>query len=317
MKWFMLVFAFITINLQAQVSGCTDPKAKNYNHKVSLNDGSCLYEKTTLSLKQSITLDGQLVETSGLICWNNRLWTHNDDTDTHLYALDTISGNILETYNLPNVVNNDWEEISQDDNHLYLGDFGNNAHGNRKNLNILKIEKKSLLANTPIIERINFKYQDQNNFEKKKSNNTDFDCEAFIVSNDSIYLFTKEWKSKKTTIYTLPKQSGDYIASRKASFDVQGLITGVTYIATQNKLVFCGYTSNGQPFLYLFYDFKEHQFFSGNKRKIILRPKFQQIEGISSSDGFHYYLTNEHLKFLTIDDPQKLQLINLTTFFKI
>jgi hypothetical protein len=256
-----------------------------------------------------------LVETSGLIHWNNRLWTHNDDTDTHLYALDIIDGHILETYDLPDVTNTDWEEIAQDENYLYIGDFGNNAHGNRTDLHILRIEKKSLLSRNPQIDYIKFKYPNQIDFFIKKANRTDFDCEAFIVTQDSIFLFTKEWKSKKTTIYTLPKTPGDYTALQQETCNVKGLITGANYIATKNKLVLSGYTKGGQPFLYLFYDFVGTNFFSANKRKLKIKPKFQQIEGISSVDGINYYISSEHLQFLTIDDLQKLQIINLSSFF--
>ncbi len=316
MKIFIVIFFLFSIYSQSQVSGCTDTKAENFNPNANINDGSCTYKKKTIHLFNSFLLSIKLVETSGLIHWNNRLWTHNDDTDTNLYALDTLTGNILETYPLPDVVNVDWEEISQDENYLYLGDFGNNAGGNRTNLNIIRIEKNSLLVHKPVIDCIKFKYANQTSFEKQKTNTTNFDCEAFVVTKDSIYLFTKEWESYKTTLYSLPKLPGDYVAHQSLSFDVQGLVTGATYLASKKRLLFCGYTKRGQPFIYLFYDFEGEHFFSGNKRKIKLNPKFQQIEGISSPDGIHYYITNEHLKFLSIDDPQKMQILDLKIFFK-
>jgi hypothetical protein len=315
MKFFIAIFFLFSVYSQSQVSGCTDTKAKNYDPNATINDGSCSYKKKTIRFSNSSLLPTKLVETSGLIHWNKRLWTHNDDTDTNLYALDTLTGNILETYLLPDVVNVDWEEISQDENYLYIGDFGNNASGNRTNLNILRIEKNSLLAHKPAIDFIKFKYANQINFEKQKRNTTNFDCEAFVITKDSICLFTKEWKSNKTTLYTLPKLPGDYIAQQSVSFDVEGLVTGATYLASKKRLLFCGYTKNGQPFIYLFYDFKGDNFFTGNKRKIKLKPKFQQIEGISSLDGIHYYITSEHLKFLNINNPQRIQILDLKKMF--
>jgi hypothetical protein len=315
MRNYSWLFILLANYCQAQVLGCTDVKSKNYNPKATQNDGSCVYKNEKIQLTSLSLLNEKLVETSGLIHWNNKFWTHNDDTDTHLYALDTLDGHILETYDLPNVTNTDWEEISQDDNYLYIGDFGNNAHGNRTDLHILRVEKNSLLNRNPQIDYIKFTYPNQIDFFIKKANRTDFDCEAFVVTQDSIFLFTKEWNSKKTTIYALPKMPGDYTAQKKESYDVEGLITAANYIASKNKLVLSGYTKGGQPFLYLFYDFVGTDFFSANKRKLKIKPKFQQIEGISSTDGIHYYISSEHLQFLTIDDLQKLQMIDLSSFF--
>jgi hypothetical protein len=63
----------------------------------------------------SKVIDEKIKETSGLLFWNNKLWTHNDDGDSNLYALDKISGEISEIIALKNVVNKDWESISQDE----------------------------------------------------------------------------------------------------------------------------------------------------------------------------------------------------------
>ncbi|WP_394760238.1 T9SS C-terminal target domain-containing protein [Flavobacterium sp.] len=316
MNRYLVLFLLVAIKGFAQVSGCTDSMAKNYNPKATINDGGCVYKKVTTSLTNSYVLDDKLNETSGLIYFNNRFWTHNDDTDTNLYALDTINGAIQETYILPNVVNKDWEEISQDENYVYIGDFGNNAQGNRTDLSILRIEKKSLLSRNPIIDKIEFKYSNQTNFERQFANKTNFDCEAFIITQDSIYLFTKEWKSKQTTTYSLPKTPGKYIAKQKITYNIKGLVTGATYLDSKNILALCGYTRNGKPFVNLFYDFKNNDFFSANKRKIKLKPRFQQIEGITTQDGIHYYITNEHLKFALANNLQKIQILDLTKLFK-
>jgi hypothetical protein len=302
---FFLVIANFTV---AQIS---TSKAKEYD----VNVESSIYRKKKIRLKNAVLLDKKLNETSGLIQWDHKLWTHNDDTDCNLYALDTLEGHIIENYNLPNVTNTDWEEIAQDENHIYIGDFGNNGQGNRKDLHILKVEKKSLLNHNPKIDSINFKYPEQIDFTKSNPNNTNFDCEAFLIIQDSIYLFTKQWIDKKTTIYVLPKNPGNYSAQKIESFKVNGLITGVTYFESKKRLVFCGYSKNGRPFLYLFYDFKANNFFSGKKKRLKLKPNFLQIEGIATHDGKNFYCTNEHLKFLTINNPQQLQKINLDHYF--
>ncbi|MDZ7615227.1 MAG: hypothetical protein U5K51_17140 [Flavobacteriaceae bacterium] len=77
-----------------------------------------------------------------MILWNDRLWTHNDNTDTHLYALNTNNPDSNEAVALDGTRNVDWEEISQDEDYIYIGDFGNNANGNRRDLQIFKDKKK-------------------------------------------------------------------------------------------------------------------------------------------------------------------------------
>ncbi|WP_417940008.1 T9SS C-terminal target domain-containing protein [Flavobacterium sp. RS13.1] len=289
--FFLLFFSFTT---HSQILGCTDPLSKNYNPNATLNDGNCLYQKINIKPQYSFFLNDTLKETSGLIAFDHLLWTHNDDRDKTVYGLDSL-GKIKKRIMLKNTTNHDWEEISQDSSYIYIGDFGNNYSGNRTDLKILKIEKKTFLKADPIIETISFAYSDQTNFDKKKANTTDFDCEAFIIIKDSIYLFTKKWKSSKTSIYSLPNKPGNHTAKLKETLDVKGLVAGATYLESKNLIALCGYSTKGKPFIYLLYDFKNHDFLSGNKRRISLKLSFHQIEGITTKDGLHYYLTNEAL----------------------
>ena len=299
---------------QAQISGCTDPLSKNYNPIATLNDGSCNYVSVKIKPKYSVKLDAILKETSSLTQSDSLFWTCNDDADTALYAIDT-KGIIQNKIELKNATNTDWEEISQDSDHFYIGDFGNNVSGNRKNLHILRVEKQSLSQNNPKIDTLSFSYSNQTDFTKTKSNATNFDCEAFIVSDDSIYLFTKQWKEKRTSVYVIPKTPGNYIAQLQESFNVKGLITAATYLPKKKLLVLAGYSKSLSPFIYLFYDYNNSSFFSGNKRKITIALPFHQIEGISTQDGLHYYLTNENfVKKPIINVPQQLHQLDLSAF---
>jgi hypothetical protein len=292
-RFFTIVFLTGIARLHAQVPGCTDPLASNYNPAATVNDGSCLYGSTSVSSVSTFTLDSALTETSGLIGWGDYIWTHNDNNDINLYGLDTASGGIMLTYALNGITNTDWEEISQDSAYIYIGDFGNNANGNRTDLHILRILKNSLLINNPHIDTIGFSYCDQADFSPAGSNHTDFDCEAFVVSADSIYLFTKQWLSNQTKIYSLPKIPGTYTATLQSACDVQGLVTGATYLEPRHLIVLCGYSNMLQPFLYLLYDFPEHKFASGNKRKISVSLPFHQTEGIATTDGRKFWVSNE------------------------
>lgn len=314
-----LVFLFICFSIQtnAQVLGCTDVLAKNYNPLATVNDGSCRYKPKAIKPKFSVVLDKLLHETSGLIFWNGLLWTHNDDTDTLLYGLDTLSGAIVKKIQLSHVTNRDWEEIAQDSAYVYIGDFGNNYKGNRKDLKVLRIEKQTLLLHQPKIDTIAFQYPNQMDFSLQHSNRTNFDCEAMIVTQDSLYLFTKEWKSKKTSLFSVPKIRGNYIAKYKTTFNVKGLITGATYLKNQNLVVLCGYSKKLKPFLYLLYDYKDNDFFSGNKRIIKLKLPFHQIEGIATNDGVHYYISNENFtRKPIIAVSQQLHMLDLAFFLR-
>lgn len=308
---FFLLFILTTSLSYGQISGCTDPLSLNYNPTATINDGSCQYKSLKIKPEYSIRLSDSLKETSGLIAFDGLLWSHNDDHDTTLYGLDSL-GKIRKKVIL-NTVNHDWEEISQDSTHLYIGDFGNNFRGNRTDLHILKIEKKSFLEGNPIIDTISFSYADQTDFTAQKGNTTNFDCEAFIATRDSIYLFSKQWNSSQTSIYVLPNQAGKQIAQYKETLNTEGLVTGATYVESKKRIVLCGYSKTGKTFLYLLYDFKDHNFLTGNKRKIDLKLPFHQIEGIATRDGLHYYVTNESLvRKPVLNVPQQIHYFDLS-----
>lgn len=313
---FNVVIFILLYNIaaNAQIHGCTDPPAINYNPSATVNDGSCIYSPASVIPDISLNLDNKLDETSGLIIWNDRLWTHNDSDDINIYSLDTVRGNIIQSYPLKGTVNRDWEEISQDRDFIYIGDFGNNSTGMRTDLMILRISKSSISINQLIIDTISFSYPDQTNPDPPSANNTDFDCEAFIVSADSIYLFTKQWISKKTTYYSLPKIPGTYVAVKRNTLDVRGLITGAEYLESERLIALCGYTHLLEPFIFLLYDFDDSDFFSGNKRRIDISLPFHQVEGIATSDGLKYYISNEYFRLMNI--PQKLHVVSLNPFLQ-
>lgn len=318
MKSLILFLFVISSHLAlAQIYACTDVLAKNFNPNATINDGSCKYKKVKIKPIFSSELSATVHETSGLIFWKEKLWTVNDDRDTNLYQFDTV-GNNLEAILLKDVLNKDWEALAQDSSHIFVGDFGNNLSGNRQDLHILKIDKQSILENSPKIDTIAFSFENQNNFEAQKPNKANFDCETLLVTQDSIYIFTKEWKAKKTSCYVLPKNSGIYQAKFKASLDVNGLITGGTISEQQKIIVLCGYSKTLQPFLYLLYDYAGTDFFSGNRRKIKVRLPFHQIEGIATNDGLRYFLTNEAFQrkpFINI--KQQLHAVDLSVFIKL
>ena len=181
----------------AQVYGCPDPAANNYNASATANDGSCTYANVSLTPALNANLTDTLNETSGLLWWNKQVWTHDDSGgQPDLYSVDVSNGGILKTVTVTNATNVDWEDIAQDDKFIYIGDFGNNAHGNRTDLKIYRVKKADVKNNIAITASvIRFSYSDQTDFTPQASNNTNFDCEAMVVYGDSLFLFSKNCAS--------------------------------------------------------------------------------------------------------------------------
>lgn len=300
----------------AQVCGCTDPLANNYNANATVNDGSCTYNSTTVSPTTLGELSETVNGTSGMIFWNDGYWTLNDHTNTNLYKLDSTSGALLDSLDIATGGNYDTEEVSQDSLYLYFGDMGNNA-GSRTNLRIVRISKASLLAHAPVSDTIYFSYSDQTDFTAS-SQNTDYDCESFVVGADSIFVFTKQWVSEGTVCYGFPKVPGTHVATPRGECNVGGLITGATYLPDKRIVVLCGYSNLLNPFIYLLYDFQGENFFSGNKRKLSFSAlQRDQVEAIATSNALDYYITNEYYVYngiITIPRPAKLQKLDLSPY---
>jgi hypothetical protein len=311
-----VIFLLLSNPSHSHIHGCTDPLALNYNPEATKNNGSCEYDISTVFPVSSWDLPDIVDETSGLVIWNERIWTHNDDTDINLYAFHPDDLSVYKAYELMGTVNIDWEEISQDDEYIYVGDFGNNARGNRTDLKILRIKKNSLLLGTPLIDTISFVYSLQTDFSPAGGNNTDFDCEAFVVTSDSIFLFTKEWVSQMSSVYSLPKTPGSWEAKFRDRYNVEGLITGATFVESKNLIVLSGYSKTLLPFLFLLYDFEEVDFFGGNKRKVTINLPFHQVEGIATEDGLMYYISNETFTYSIITNKQKLHLLDLSDWLQ-
>lgn len=314
---YVLIALVLLCSCNRNGRGCIDSMANNLDASAIENDGSCTYDSLWVESDITLELSDILNESSGLIFWDGHLWTHNDNTDTKLYGLDPGSAAIKREYQLTGVLNTDWEEISQDAEFIYVGDFGNNASGNRIDLHILRIDKESLVAGNAIIDTIWFSYSDQLEFGGTTPNQTEFDCEAFVVSHDSIFLFTKQWLTAKTSLYAMPKVPGNHKAQKRATLDIKGLVTGACYLEAEKLLVLSGYDILLNPFVFLMYDYSGYHFFSGNKRKIFLSIPFSQVEGVATEDGLIYYISNEKTTYHSlIETRPAIHRIDLTEYLK-
>ncbi|MDD3740701.1 MAG: T9SS type A sorting domain-containing protein [Bacteroidales bacterium] len=257
-------------------------------------------------------LDDLVSETSGLLIYNNKVWTHNDSgCEPKLYQIDTITGAIITEKTILNAFNTDWEDICRDDNYAYIGDFGNN-NGTREDLKIYRISLLDLDNNSLTSiesEIIYFSYDTEIYPETTKDNNTDFDCEALIAKGDSLYLFSKNWINKKCYLYSVPKIPGNYITYRIDSLDTQGLVCGADYNLETNSVSLIGYVYGipAPSFIYILSDFENNDFFSGNIIRCELNMSGYQTESVVFRDNNRLWITNENF----LGHIQSLYEINL------
>lgn len=260
------------------------------------------------------TLDTKLNGTSSLFLWDGDYWTCPDHGTLGLYALDTLTAEISRRIVTP-VTINDMEAVAHDDDYFYFGDFGNNAEPERTDLRILRIAQADLLDSIYHFDTIFFTYPDYHPAGSKLYAETDFDCEAMIAAGDSLYLFTKQWNLYRTTCYALPKIPGNHTAVKRATHDVEALVTDACYLPKQRILALCCYNSMAQPVVWLFYDFQGTDFFRGQKVKVHLSNGVgTQTEGISTRDGMHYYLTNEKFSGMGSSRPAQLLQLDLSSY---
>lgn len=304
--------ALIAVGKGHAQPGCTDPQANNYDPQATENDGSCTYNTTNYTPIQIANLPSNLSESSGLAFFDDRLWTHLDGGNLdQLFQVDTLTGAVLETVTIPNSENKDWEDLAEDDEHIYIGDFGNNF-GNRMDLRIYKIKKSNLVGGTPSPELIEFSFSDQTDFTTAQ-NAHNYDCEAFFYWQDSLHLFSKNWVDFKTRHYVLPTIPGTYIAELRDSFNTQGQVTAAD-ISDDGTVLLLGYNiaSQGDPFMWLLFDYQGNNFFSGNKRRIALGNVLftSQVEGLTFRDGTRGFISSENLSVL----PGKLMAFDIETY---
>ncbi|AWA30204.1 hypothetical protein HYN48_08985 [Flavobacterium magnum] len=251
---------------------------------------------------KTFRLEKAIAEGSGMVAWNGQLWTHNDSDTPKLFALDTAGAKIVATYDLP-LKNRDWEDLGQDNDYFYLGNFGNNAH-RVDTVQIYRIGKNSLLQRKPSIDTIAFTWPET--MTDGTPERTNFDCEAMAVVGDSICLFTKEWQhGHRTRVFTLPKTPGKWTAHYRYTLETRILITGASYDEASRQLVLCGYNMLLRPFLLVFPETEGTDFFAGPGRKIKIRRRFRQMEGVATFNGLDYYVINEGFrKFFVHTTPR-------------
>lgn len=245
-----------------------------------------------ITISEVTDLDALVKETSGLIYFDDHLITHNDSGDKpNLYEVNPTNGQVIRTVFIANANNKDMEDIAQDETYIYLCDIGNNTN-TRKDQTIYKIKKTDYLAKDMVeAELITFNYAEQTDFTYSNMT-TNFDAEAVIAMGDNLYLFTKNWGDLKTSVYSIPKNAGNYEISSVATADVKGLITGADYDKNRGRIVLTGYY-NFKAFVIVLSDFNKNPL-DGKMQKIDLNiAGSKQVEGVSYNPNESYFLSAE------------------------
>ena len=252
---------------------------------------------------KDISLSKLIDETSGLEILDNQFITHNDSGgEPKLYYLNK-KGKIISERKITGVKNNDWEDITQDDKFIYVADMGNN-YDTRKNLCVIKIPKdKNSVINPEIIK---FNYPEQNDFRYKKL--SQFDAEALISINEFLIIFTKNRATKKTDIYSLPKNGGEYEAKKIGSLNTNSIITGGDYDQENELLILTSTISFDEYYILKIKDFslKNKKDYKIKMYEIPIGKT--QVEAVKIIDSNTFWITSEDEKSSSAARLMKIRL---------
>lgn len=266
----------------------------NVHCKQSPKEG--LNEKPGADLKvlkpQPVTaLDDKVVETSGLIYFDNSFWTINDSGNENLlYRIDPKNGSVVAELRVNNSENVDWEELTQDRDYVYIADIGDNALA-RAEKQIYRIKKANLLQRTASgsvdSEVIRFTYPEVEGKEER------FDAEALVSLNGSLHLFTKDLF--ESNHFMIPAAPGKSTAKFLEKFKSNGQVTGAALDSASNTLMMVGYLGFGQRLFWEFQNIKSSAFFVNPPAAFSLGGVTEtgQLEAVCFTAEKKIYLTNE------------------------
>jgi len=261
-------------------------------------------------------LPQELEEVSGMLYWQNKLVMLNDGNNAAaLYITDTSGAKLLQTVVLAGIENKDWEALAQDDRFFYIADVGNNKSGNRKDLVIYQVPKLLLNAKTAVIRipnssigRIRFSYANKVSFAAEKDNTAQFDCEAMLVHNQQLHLFTKNWSGQTSYHYTIPTKPGTYKAALAGQLQTGDFkITDASWNG-KNWLLLTAYTKQGKVGLFAIQQHGKTISLKGNVRQFELPSAIQtgQLESVCFDSNNTGWLATEAFSARGFTLPQTL-----------
>lgn len=230
------------------------------------------------------------------------IWTIEDNHNRNVLLGFNEKGQLIKEITITNVENNDWEDLTSDDEgNIYIGDFGNNDN-DRENLAIYKINAADLDKNEAKAEAIvQFYYPEQTEFPPKKKDRI-FDVESFFIFKNKFYLFTKNRSSKfdgTTVLYEVENNPLQKLPAKKIGSFVtcdqfnHCAVTSADISPNKDKVAILSSDK-----VWIFTNWKDNNFFSGNVEKIELNHHTQK-EGLCFKDENTILMTDEGDKKIT------------------
>jgi hypothetical protein len=238
-----------------------------------------------------------LSESSGLsVAGPNQLWSLNDAGNTNqLFCFDT-TGVLLRSLLIVNASNVDWEDLATDDQgRIYINDAGNNQN-DRRDLKIYRIPNPETIPDDVTnAEVINFMFEDQTAFPPPASE-LNFDIEAMVWKNDSLYLFTKNRSNPQSGLckmYSLPAAPGFHAAKLRGSVflgnsNAEARVTSATIHPQTGELLLLTSTK-----IVSFKNYPGNSFFEGEMSGHYFVNTIGQIEAIAFADNNRIFITEE------------------------
>jgi hypothetical protein len=229
-----------------------------------------------------------LQETSGLYCSKvGFVFTINDSGNKPIIYNVNHTGHIINE-KVVAAKNKDWEALTGDDKYFYVGDIGNNS-GQRQSAQIHVVPKHNNNTKSDTAS-LNIFYT-SNSVKKNRYLNHDFDAEALINVDDSLFLFSKSWVTGILYIYQLNKiESKQYAKSISTIKGLPGVITGGDFDSKNNRFILIGYELKGlgsfNPFIAIINEDLTLQ-------KFFRIPDYGQVEGLYVTPSAEVWFTQE------------------------
>ncbi|WP_155975653.1 hypothetical protein [Daejeonella oryzae] len=245
-----------------------------------------------IKAKSVTTLDNKVIETSGLIYFNDSFWTINDSGNSNmLYRLDPQDGSVIAEIKVSNSENVDWEELTQDQNYIYIADIGDNEF-KRTEKQIYRIKKaeiaKAKTGGSVNCDIIRFEYPEMD------GKNVKFNAEALIAYNGLLHIFTKDFF--ETHHFTISPEPGKKTALYIEKFKSNGQVTGAAIDSLNERLVMVGYLGMGDRLFWEIRGFSDQLFFADSVDSFSLGKvnETSQVEAVCFGPQGQVFITNEN-----------------------
>lgn len=284
------------MNLTIKIYNISSPGSIRYTRAfllliflLSLSGIALSQERSKLFVDEAIELSPVISEISGITFAGNKIYSINDSGNrNYVHILQAHTFDLLSSRRLRGSDNTDWEEITTYNNFLYIGDFGNNF-GKRDDLIIYKISIDSLGKDGSKAEAIYFAYKNQRSFSHIEYKKHPWDCEAMLVDNSGIWLFSKDWEARICRLYKLEDNNkiDEQLITPVDSLKLDYLVTGAYFDRDKRRQFLCGYKGK-HTYATIFMDVDRPTLSGKFETYIIDDLKNAQVESVIVKDNLMY-----------------------------